>query len=137
MFESLLIYKKRKQALRVSEVLFIYTKHSFSSGPIDKAINGKSDGDTFNPNDQRGRHTAWNKTSEGKMQAVKDHINFFPRIESQHTRKSTKRMHLDPSLSITKMYQLSVEYCKENDLEPASERTYRKTFCEEFNLSFF
>ncbi|GFS25059.1 organic cation transporter protein [Elysia marginata] len=35
------------------------------------------------------------------------------------------------------MYQLFIEYCQENNLEPASERTYRKIFCEEFNLSFF
>ncbi|GFS27612.1 hypothetical protein ElyMa_005286700 [Elysia marginata] len=61
----------------------------------------------------------------------------FPRIENHYTRKSSKRMYPDPSLSIAKIYQLFIEYCQENNLEPASERTYRKIFCEEFNLSFF
>ena len=116
-------FTRRRNKHRVCQMFFLSTLN-ISSGPIDKAINGKSDGGTFNANVQRGRHIAWNKTREEKMQAVKDHINLFPRIESHYTRKSTKRMYLDPSLSITKMYQLFVEYCKENDLEPASERTY-------------
>ena len=129
-------FTRRGNKHRVCQKFFLSTLN-ISSGPIDKAINGKNDGCTSNANDQRGRHTAWNKTPEEKMQAVKDHINLFPRIESHFTRKSTKRRYLDPSLSITKMNQLFVKYCKENDLEPASERTYRKTFCEKLNLSFF
>ncbi|GFR92438.1 7-cyano-7-deazaguanine tRNA-ribosyltransferase [Elysia marginata] len=132
------LFTRRGYKHRVCQKFFLSTLIlNISSGPIDKAINGKSDGSAFNEKDQRGRHKAWNKTPEEKIQAVKDHINMFPRIESHYTRKSSKRMYPDPNLSIAKMYQLFTEYCQENNLEPASERTYRKIFCEEFNLSFF
>ena len=87
--------------------------------------------------DQRGRHEPGNKTKPETVDSVKAHINSFPKYTSHYLRKDNPhRQFLNPYLSIHKMYQLYKEKCEEENTQAASEWIYRKTFNENFNLSF-
>jgi len=64
-------------------------------------------------------------------------------MESHYCRATSKRKYLDSTLSISKMYELYIQDCKEKRLDhkyfvscTVSEK-YRKIFCEEYNLSFY
>lgn len=87
------------------------------------------------PIDKRGKHVPVNKTSEEKLQRVKDFINRFPKYESHYTlHKSMNRKFLAPDLSLPKMYSL---YCDDTpESERVSDFMFRKVFNEYFNLSF-
>lgn len=87
------------------------------------------------PIDARGRHAPVNKTSEEKIQRVKEFIDKFPKYESHYTlHKSTNRRFLAPDLSLPKMYAL---YCNDTpESERVSDFMFRKVFNQHFNLSF-
>ncbi|XP_069356033.1 uncharacterized protein [Maniola hyperantus] len=87
--------------------------------------------------DPRGRREPPNKTSSEMVEAVKKHIASFPSMESHYVRKKLKRRYLDTGLTLSKMYALYVEECKNKNNEPiVSEMTYRRIFSTEFNLGF-
>lgn len=93
----------------------------------------------FANQDKRGCLPSINKTSNENINAIKLHIESFPKIESHYTRKSTKRLYLDEKLSISKMYELFVEkFILEypGNMVP-SLSVYRNIFCTSYNLSFF
>lgn len=54
--------------------------------------------------DRRGRHNSATKTPEWKLNIIRDHIRMYPTMDSHYCRKSSTRRYLDPSLSISKMY---------------------------------
>jgi hypothetical protein len=84
----------------------------------------------------RGKHAPANKTNDVQSEYIKKHIECFPVVESQYTRKSTKRRYLSQDLSIRKIYDLYKIKFQEDEISPASEMVYRKIFCTEYNLSF-
>ncbi|CAG9814709.1 unnamed protein product [Phaedon cochleariae] len=87
--------------------------------------------------DMRGKHSPKNKTSDARRTVVKKHIESFPVMESHYCRSKTKRKYISSELNITKMYELYVEKCdEENVLDPVSSAVYRKIFCSEYNLGF-
>jgi hypothetical protein len=86
--------------------------------------------------DQRGKQPSANKTSDEKMQFIRNHIESFPRVESHYTRKDTKREYLGADLNIKKMYDQYVLKCKEAKCAPVAEATYRKIFKNEYGFSF-
>ena len=69
-------------------------------------------------------------------QAVRDHINAFPRIESHYCRARTKKEYLDGSLSITKMYNMYCDKCDLHKQKKVKEHLYRHIFNTEFNIEF-
>lgn len=124
------------EKFRVCKAFFIKT-FSISGDVIDTAYKGKSEGNMFGGKDNRGKKVPHNKTDIETLKKVKDHIEKFPTIESHYSRKDTKRLYLDPQLSITKMYSLYKEECAKLNWKPVSEITYRRVFCKDYNLSFF
>ena len=101
--------------------------------------------------DQRGKHTAHNKTSDWKIELIREHIGMFPCMESHYCRKKTQRKYLDAKLTIKKMYeafkifyhqklairqQMGESFTGHSTSVP-SELVYRRIFGNEFNLSFF
>ena len=108
-------------------------------GPLDTALRHKSANGTFSGEDMRGKHPPSNKTKSEDIDAVRKHIESFPTIESHYTRKDTRRRYLDQCLSISKMYRLYKEQCETSlpTKTPVHEKTYRRIFCNEYNLSFF
>ena len=88
--------------------------------------------------DRRGRHgTKPNKTPLYKVNYIKEHINSFARIESHYCRKDSKKMYLSPGLSVPKMYNLYLEKCAKDGVQPATMSIYRSVFDHQFNLAFF
>ena len=56
----------------------------------------------FLGSDRRGKHVPHNKTKEEHVEAVKSHIKSFQAMESHYKRASSKRLYLDPNLTIKK-----------------------------------
>lgn len=86
--------------------------------------------------DNRGRHTAWNKTPVDDMERVKEHIQSFPKYKSHYCRKDTEREYLSPTLNLAKMFNLYQEKCDQENTSHVGQSTYEKTFYNEFNLYF-
>lgn len=87
--------------------------------------------------DKRGKHKKHIKLEEVVRQGVIDHINSFSRIESHYCRSQTQREFIDGGLSISQMYVLYTEYCKEKQLPVAKKSMYSFIFNTEFNIGFF
>jgi hypothetical protein len=100
---------------------------NISNGPIVTAFKNKSTVGSFNSKDSRGKSSPENKTPEES----------FPCMESHYVGKTTKRLYLDSSLSISKMYDLYCISCEEKGVSAVSETVYRRIFCREYNMSFF
>lgn len=89
--------------------------------------------------DQRGRHTPSNKTPNETIHSVHQHINSFPKYESHYSREKSEKNYLGSELTIEKMYQLYIDECNENNLDPklrAKKWLYADIFNKDFNLSF-
>lgn len=91
---------------------------------------------SFEGTDRRGKHTPVNKTPEDKTNYIKSHIESFPVMQSHYKRKDTQRQFLSQDLSINKMYELYKIKCQEDGVQPASQITYRRVFCSQYNYSF-
>lgn len=94
-------------------------------------------GTTVSP-DKRGKHTSRRRrNNEATKQSVVDHINKYPRIESNYCRQRSKREYLESGLSILKMYKDYIVWATEQGIKPATARTYREIFNRQFNIGFF
>ena len=131
-------FSKNGKDERVCKKFFLKTLN-IGHGPLDSAIESQGHTGTFVGEDKRGKHTPVNKISNEHIARVKRHIESFPKNESHYTRSDTRRLHLNQRLSISKMYRLYKEECERADppVTPVKEGQYRKTFCNDYNLSFF
>ena len=96
----------------------------------------KKQNGTFSGSDQRGKHSPANKTDNSRISYVKKHIEAFPIMDSHYTRKTSGRKFLEQDLTIRKMHGLYILKCKEETVQPVSEKVYRQIFCSEYNYSF-
>lgn len=87
--------------------------------------------------DRRGRVCKNSKLDDSIKQSVRDHINLFETVESHYCRKNTSKRFLPPTLNISKMYGLYIEYCDQKNIKAATECIYRTIFNTEYNFSFF
>ena len=80
--------------------------------------------------DLRGqREGSSQKTSENKINDIKEHIQSFPRFESHYTRNHNPgKKYLNPELNITKIYNLYVDQCTLNNKFYVNEWIYRNIF---------
>jgi hypothetical protein len=67
---------------------------------------------------------------------VREHIESFPRMPSHYCRSSTTKEYLAADLNLTRMYNLYVEKCTENDMVPVKSHFYRNVFNTEFYIVF-
>jgi len=91
--------------------------------------------------DKRGKHLSRpHKMSDEVMQYISNHIESFPAESSHYSRNNNpNRKYLSPLLNIKKMFSLYKEkYVNDNKSGCYSikDSTYRKIFCENFNLNF-
>jgi hypothetical protein len=77
-----------------------------------------------------------NKTSDEKLDIVRNHIKSFPSVESHYCRKDSLKQYLDPSLNLQAMYKLYIQYCEKKGYEKVKIHIYRKVFNTEFNIAF-
>lgn len=116
--------------------MYRYIALDISNGPINKAFSVVSNMGNFEGEDRRGKHEAYNKTNQADEDYVKQHIECFPTVESHYCRKTSSKLYLESSLSISKMYELYMEKCQEDSITPVSINVYRRFFCTQFNLDF-
>lgn len=122
---------------RVCKPFFLKTL-SISHGPVENALSNRGDSGMYQNQDKRGSHTPKNKTPDTVLNAIKEHIESFPVMESHYCRTSTKRKYLDPQLSIRKMYDLfKSSLPNPPPFNIPTEIIYRRYFYNNFNLSFF
>ena len=106
----------------------------YSSGHVDRALKSFIDAGGSPQMDKRGRHEPGNKTPQETISVVEDHIKTFPQYQS-HTPEVIIQIE-SPDLTVSRMYSMYKEKCSDAGNEPVSEWLYRKTFNENFHLSF-
>lgn len=127
-------FVKNDKKIRVCKAFYLGVL-SISQIRISYFYTHKRTGITTTPiQDKRGSRTSTRILDE-KRQVIRDHINMFPRIPSHYCRSSSSREYLERSLSLSKMYDLYIEYCTENNLTPAKKWLYNHIF-NEFNIGF-
>lgn len=119
---------------RVCQQFFLSTLNISNRCVISAFLGRDEFGGHFSAEDKRGKKPPINKTSQEIIDNVKKHIESFPSMESHYCRKNSQRKYLDSQLSIRKMYDL---FKKQHPQSTISETTYRRTFCNNYNLSFF
>ena len=69
---------------------------------VSHAIKMKSNG-RFSGNENRGKHTPYNKTEQTKLLRIREHIESFPKVASHYIRNTSTRQFLGPELNISRM----------------------------------
>lgn len=111
--------------------MFLHTL-SISNKVVFNTFKNLRPGGAVKP-DQRGKNTPPNKTPDAAVDTVKSHISSFPHYECHYSREKTARKYLGTELNIEKMYQLYLDYCKENIAN--KNWVYRDVFNKRFNVS--
>ncbi|WAQ93514.1 hypothetical protein MAR_005985, partial [Mya arenaria] len=62
-------------------------------------------------------------------------LRSFPTMESHYCRKDTNKDYLGPELSVSKLYSLYLEKCREQSQSQVSLSIYRKIFNYEYNIA--
>lgn len=128
--------RKNEVKIRVCKKIF-ETTLCISNGPIDTAFKIVSQSGCFSGDDNEGKKSPGNKTTENEIKMVCAHIESFPCMDSHYVRKSSTRKYLDTKLSVLKMYDIYKELCDEQNIAPVSCTTYRRIFGTKYNLTFF
>ena len=123
-------------SVRVCRKAFLQI-HAVSGGRVDRALKSFVAAGGSPQMDKRGQHEPGNKTPEEAISYVDQHIASFPHYDSHYSRTDNpSRKYLSPDLTVSKMYSMYKGKCADDGKEPVSEWLYRKTFNENFNLSF-
>lgn len=69
-----------------------------------------------------------NATPPDKKKHVLQHINSFLKIPSHYCWKKSSKVYLSPELNTSKLYELYVQKCTEDEVSPVSEFVYRSIF---------
>lgn len=85
--------------------------------------------------DERGKKTK-DRISCTLKDFARKHIETFPKMESHYCRSKTNKEYLDPELNMNRMYDLYVDSCKEEKVQPVKLSMYRAIFNNEYNLDF-
>lgn len=120
---------------RVCKIFFKNTL-GITDRPIRTVIN-KMDSNGILEGEQRGKHGKHKKVADTLTEAVKNHIDSIPRIESHFLRKQSTREYIDGGKNLIDLYKDYKENCIQNKLPFVKEHTYRKIFNSDFNISFF
>ncbi|CAH0397612.1 unnamed protein product [Chilo suppressalis] len=126
------------ESINVCKNFFLNTL-SISEKTVYTAI---EKGKTEEVKDNRGQHeNRPRKMSVSTEQSVIAHIKQFPVKESHYVRRDSKKLYLEETLNISKMYRLySDEWFKSanhpNDVKMATKRQYETVFNTKFNYSF-
>lgn len=88
--------------------------------------------------DQRGKSTPTNKIPQDSINYVVQHISSIPSYESHYCQEKTQHRYLGPHLNKEKMYNLCLQFCKENNIHEgltAPKWKYFEVFDKSFKLS--
>ena len=84
--------------------------------------------------DGRGKGTK-ERLVESKLFA-KEHIAYFPAIESHYCRAKTNKTYIEGGLNVARMYSLYKDLCTAQERQPVKESIYWDIFNTSFNIAF-
>jgi len=113
-------------AVRVCKVFFMNTL-DVSHQAITTVLAKLHRSVTIISPDKRGTHVRpVSPTDEERTRIMYEHVNLFPRVPSHYCRANSTKAYLDPTLNVSKMYRLYLEWMTEKEnVRPATERQYR------------
>jgi hypothetical protein len=91
----------------------------------------------LSPRDMRGKHgNRPNKVPDQTRTDIRDHIKSFPTYESHYTRNQSdnSKCYLNPELTVSAMYDMYIQFQRNNGGAEAEEWLYRDIFSREFDL---
>lgn len=97
------------------------------------------EGNTIPKCDQRGKHfNRKNRLPQEMIKNVHDHIKSIPKYTSHYSRKcNPNRVYIEHDLSVASLYQKYYKpWCTEHGTAPVKEDTYRRIFCNQYNIGF-
>ncbi|KAL4716554.1 hypothetical protein ACJJTC_010218 [Scirpophaga incertulas] len=137
-FLPVLHYSGHCEIVDVCKTMFLNTLSV--SGKIIKTAWDKYDGSIIMEEDMRGRHKNHHQVIKpDTVKSVCDHVRSFVPVESHYTRKTSTKLYLDGSLSISKMFQLYKDWFDDSiySSKAVTVRQYRDIINRNFNLGFF
>ena len=120
--------------VKVCKIMFHNTL-SVSETYVKTCWNKALEGVVVEAHGLKGKESNHKLTGE-QVHSVKSHIKSFPVMESHYLREQTTRQYLDSNLNIEKMYELYKERERLANFKLPSSVSYRRIFCESFNLGF-
>lgn len=128
-------FKKIDKKIRVCKKFYLGVL-DISQIRISYFYTHKREGITNTPSAYtRGSNTEKRIKNEHR-QIIRDHINMFPRIPSHYCRSTSAKEYLERTLTLSKMYDLYVEYCNDKQIIPQKKWLYYNIFNYEFNIGF-
>lgn len=125
----------RAVSVRVCKTFFLHTL-SISDRVVRTVLSNISNIGVCQE-DKRGRHaTRPNKTTELSKSFVREHIESYKCVQSHYCRKDTQKCYLDANLNVLQMYANYKAKCIGKNIEPVSQKIYRKIFDSEYNIGF-
>lgn len=126
---------KNKEKLQVCQGFFLAT-YNISNTVVQNILKKRNDQNIVDK-DKRGKHSPGVKLPEKSRLYIIDHINSFERVPSHYTRKDSSKDYLPGDLNLTKMYEMYVEKCKNENISPEKLWFYRQIFNTNFNIGFY
>ncbi|XP_022199538.1 uncharacterized protein LOC111056478 [Nilaparvata lugens] len=134
-YSFMFFFNVKSEKIQVCKKFYLGTL-DISQKPIYTAHATKNMNTNTPTEDKRGKSMVNRRKPEGNVDFCHNHIESFPCIELHYCRSHTNRKYLGSHLSISKMYSLYVEDCKEKDIPPVKKSMYYRVFEMEFNLGF-
>ena len=122
------------KGVRVCKVMFHNTLN-VSETHVKTCWAKSNEGIAFPDHGLKGKASNHKLTKE-QEESIFKHIKSFPVMESHYLRQQTERQYLDSNLNIEKMYDLYKEKNSNAAFDLPSSQSYRRIFCESFNLGF-
>lgn len=117
----------REQKIQVCKKFFLGTL-AISQKPVYTAHNNKIPMTDIPGKDGRGQYSKASRVSDEQKQAVRDHINSFPRAESHYCRAKTRKEYLETDMNQQIMYELYCEACQRAGIVSVKLSMYRNIF---------
>ncbi|KAL0882683.1 hypothetical protein ABMA27_001109 [Loxostege sticticalis] len=124
------------QKIRVCKRFFRATL-DISDRPIKTVIEKMTESGTgILAPDNRGKHGKHKSVDVTIKNAIRQHIQSIPKVESHYCRASTSREYIDGSKNMTDLHTDYVNECKAKGTPYGNYVMYNRIFNSEFNLSF-
>ncbi|KAJ8928623.1 hypothetical protein NQ314_018786 [Rhamnusium bicolor] len=125
---------KNEEKIRVCKKFFMATLDIGDT--IIRTTIKKRDCNLIVVSGKRSKHRKHKNLDPDLKEAVRNHINSIPRVESHYLRSKTKREYFEGSLNIATLYRLYKEKCLEQDSHYVRISFYEHIFNTEFNIGF-
>lgn len=110
--------------LNITKKFFYYTTDNASPYGLSKM-------------DQRGKHLSNNKKTVQIMKYIDTFIQKLPAVQSHYCRASSSRKYLPTEFgNLSRLYELNVFDCKNNEMETVSKSIFRNIFLNKYNIGF-